>query len=70
MTHPSEDPIDRLIAMRDRLDALIAGEAEREQKLAAENAQRLLSKLARQATVTDGDRAQIKGVKEQLRRVA
>jgi dsDNA-binding SOS-regulon protein len=83
MTHAakSHDAIDRLIDMRERLDALIAHETIREEKLREEtakleaalaiaNAQRILSKLLRQSTVTDGDRMQIKGVKEQLARVA
>lgn len=39
-------------------------------RLAIANAQAILSKLSRQATVTDGDRVQIKGVIRQLARVA
>lgn len=82
MTHAarSHDAIERLIEMRERLDTLIAEEegrtaalveetAELERRIAVANAQRLLTKIARQSRISDGDRQQIAGVKEQLARV-
>lgn len=77
----SSDAFEALQEMRDRLTALIELEEDRAKKLEAErvaleariaiaNAQALLTKLLRQSTVTEGDKAAIKGVKEQLARVA
>lgn len=83
MTHASRshDAIEMLQDMRDKLDAVIAAEAERaamlekeeaelHARLAIANAARLLSKIAKQSRVSDGDRAQIKGVLTQLDRVS
>lgn len=83
MSHASKshDAIDRLIEIRENLDRIIAEEEKRQALLAKEqaalemriaiaNAQRLLSKIARQSRISDGDREQINGVKDQLSRVA
>jgi regulator of protease activity HflC (stomatin/prohibitin superfamily) len=83
MTHAAKthDLIELATEMRDRLDDMIKAEEERAKlrereeaelhaKLALANAARLLSKIAKQSRVSDGDRAQIKGVLNQLERVA
>lgn len=82
MTHAARthDAIDRLTEMRERLDEILAREIETaralenetrrlEARIAIANAQSILSKLSRQSTVTDADRLQIKGVKDQLARM-
>lgn len=82
MTHAARthDAIDRLTEMRERLDEILAREIETaralenetrrlEARIAIANAQSILSKLLRQSTVTDADRLQIKGVKDQLARM-
>lgn len=83
MTHAakSHDAIDRLQEMRDRLDEIIRDEKDRAELLAKEeaelhakvamaNAIAVMSKVARQSRVSDGDRRQLQGVIEQLGRVA
>lgn len=83
MTHAAKthDLIELAEEMRDRLEAMISAEKERtairereeaelHAKLALANAARLLSKIAKQSRVSDGDRAQIRGVLNQLERVA
>ena len=77
----SHDAIEMLQDMRDRIDEVIRKEEERaaelqkaeadlHAKLALANACRLLSKIAKQSRVSDGDRAQINGVLRQLEQVA
>jgi tryptophan 2,3-dioxygenase len=77
----SHEAIEALQDMRDRLDGLIKAEAERAElaaqeeaalhaRLAIANAMRLLSKIAKQSRVSDGDRQQISGVIRQLERAA
>jgi predicted transcriptional regulator len=83
MTHAAKthDLIELATEMRERLDAMIRAEEERtairekeeadlHAKLALANAARLLSKIAKQSRVSDGDRAQIRGVLNQLEQVA
>lgn len=83
MTHAARthDLIELATEMRERLDAMIKAEEERaairekeeaalHARLAIANAARLLSKIAKQSRVSDGDRAQIRGVLTQLDRVS
>jgi uncharacterized protein (UPF0147 family) len=83
MTHAarSHDAIEMLQDMRDRIEQVLKAEEERtalrekeeaalHAKLALANACRLLSKIAKQSRVSDGDRAQINGVLRQLEQVA
>lgn len=58
---------ERMEAELDKVSDL--GEHMANTRLAIANATAVLSKLSRQATVTDGDRTQIKGVLRQLGRV-
>lgn len=79
MTHAARthDLIELATEMRDKLDEVIKAEAERtairqkeeaelHAKVALANARWLLSKIAKQSRVSDGDRQQINGVIRQL----
>lgn len=70
----SHDAIERLIEMRENLDAIIQASQEREKKLhealVMANAVALLQKLSRQSRTSESDRQAAKALAEQLRGAA
>lgn len=76
MTHAakSHDAIERLIEMRESLDAIIEASQEREKKLhealVMANAVALLQKISRQSRTSESDRQAAKAIAEQLQRGA